>query len=276
MMEKIGIVTDSTSNLSKEILEENEIESVSLYIHLKEEYKRDVDFVPEEFYSTLKKAVILPTTSQPSPMDFEKVYRELSKKYDVILSIHISAELSGTIRSANIAASMVGGDIRVIDSRSASYGLGFVVLDAVEMRKKGLTADEIVKELEVKVIPSIEIYFVVSDLMYLYKGGRIGRAKAVLGSAFRMKPILTLKDGIIDLFDKARGNSAALEKIFSLSLKSLRDRERKAMILHSNNEKYASLLRDKLKDEGIDVRITALDPVIGVHLGPGAYGVIID
>lgn len=275
-MEKIGIVTDSTCNLSEKILKENRIESVSLYIHSQEEYKKDVDFLPSEFYQQLKKAVILPTTSQPSSMDFEKVYRRLSKEYDVILSIHISAELSGTINSASIAASMVGGDIRIIDSRSASYGLGFVVLEAVKMREESLTADEIVKKLKEEVISRIEIYFAVSDLMYLYKGGRIGKAKAVLGSAFRLKPILTLRDGIIDLFDKARGNSSALEKIVSLSLKALRDKKRKAKILHANNEKYAFLLKSKLKGEGVDVEIAALDPVIGVHLGPGAYGIIID
>jgi len=275
-MEKIGIVTDSTCNLSEKILKENRIESVSLYIHSQEEYKKDVDILPAEFYQQLKKAVILPTTSQPSSMDFEKVYRRLSKEYDVILSIHISAELSGTINSATIAASMVGGDIRIIDSRSASYGLGFIVLEAVKMKEESLTADEIVKKLKEKVISRIEIYFAVSDLMYLYKGGRIGKAKAVLGSAFRLKPILTLREGIIDLFDKARGNSAALEKIISLSRKALSDKKRKAKILHANNEKYAFLLRSKLKDEGIDLEIVALDPVIGVHLGPGAYGIVID
>ncbi len=275
-MEKIGIVTDSTCNLSEKILKENRIESVSLCIHSQEEYKKDVDILPSEFYQQLKKAVILPTTSQPSSMDFEKVYRRLSKEYDVILSIHISAELSGTINSATIAASMVGGDIRIIDSRSASYGLGFIVLEAVKMKEESLTADEIVKKLKEKVISRIEIYFAVSDLMYLYKGGRIGKAKAVLGSAFRLKPILTLREGIIDLFDKARGNSAALEKIVSLSRKALRDKKRKAKILHANNEKYAFLLRSKLKDEGIDLEVVAIDPVIGVHLGPGAYGIVID
>ena len=275
-MEKIGIVTDSTCNLSEKILKENRIESVSLCIHSQEEYKKDVDILPSEFYQQLKKAVILPTTSQPSSMDFEKVYRRLSKEYDVILSIHISAELSGTINSATIAASMVGGDIRIIDSRSASYGLGFIVLEAVKMKEESLTADEIVKKLKEKVISRIEIYFAVSDLMYLYKGGRIGKAKAVLGSAFRLKPILTLREGIIDLFDKARGNSAALEKIVSLSRKALRDKKRKAKILHADNEKYAFLLRSKLKDEGIDLEVVAIDPVIGVHLGPGAYGIVID
>ncbi|WP_461671294.1 DegV family protein, partial [Mycobacterium tuberculosis] len=160
-----------------------------------ETYVDAVTITSEQFYEKLKSVTALPTTSQPSPLEFSEAYERLLQEDPdgAIISIHISARLSGTYQSATIAQSMLEreADITVIDSRSASYGIGALVIRAAEMASAGHSKEEILAVVE-RLRNDSTIYFLVDSLEYLHKGGRIGRASALIGSILNIKPILSL------------------------------------------------------------------------------------
>jgi DegV family protein with EDD domain len=278
-MGKIRLVTDSTADIPKEVCLTLGIEVVPLKVHFGSDTYRDgVSLQAEQFYTLLAQSSTLPTTSQPSPIDFLETYKRINEESDVqIISIHISAELSGTFQSAVLAKSLFNEkmDITTIDSRTASYALGGIVVAAAEAAKQGSSKEKILALIQ-KLIEQSQLYFLVDTLEYMQKGGRIGKAAALLGSLLKIKPILSVEDGIAVSVDKVRGKKAAVNRIIELfKLKEMAGFEVKIMIAHANSledaENLGALMESNFQITSLSY--TTLGPVIGTHVGPGTIAV---
>ena len=220
-MSKIRIVTDSTADLNQELVEQYGIKVVPLEVLVEgTAYKDKVDITNEEFYKILRAVKELPTTSQPSPAVFADAYRELAAEgAEHIISIHISSELSGTYQSSVLASGMVADTVTVhnFDSRTATMGLGLIVLSAARMVEAGKPLEDILAALR-QIIAGTNIYFLLDSLDNLHKGGRIGKASHLFGSLLNIKPVLNLSDGVISAYEKVRGNkdNKALERLIEI------------------------------------------------------------
>lgn len=278
---KIRLVTDSTADLPKDALAD--VVRVPLKVHFGEETFLDgVTIEEEEFYARLANTETLPTTSQPSPADFVDTYRKIKEEDgdDVqIISIHLSAALSGTVQSAKLAQDMLADelDITVIDSKLASYGIGMIVTEVYKAIRAGKNKEECVALAE-RLISNTGIFFLVDTLEYLQKGGRIGRAAAVVGSLLNIKPILGLTDdGEVQAIDKVRGNKKATLRLLEAIKAFASGRHVQLAICHAQTREQAESLKQRLMDEFKveHVTITDIGPVIGTHVGPNTLGVIV-
>lgn len=279
-MSKVRIVTDSTADIPVETRERLGIEMVPLKVHFGEEAYRDyLDIKPEEFYGKLQQAKELPTTSQPSPVDFLNVYKQLLEddpEADII-SVHLSSSLSGTYQSAVLAKSLLEdqSNITIIDSRSASYGTGIIVEEMAKAALEGKGKEECLALFE-PMRNGPRLYFLVDTLEYLQKGGRIGRASALVGSLLHIKPILSLDDtGTIYSVDKVRGQRKALSRIVELFEQDLKGKTIQLTIVHAEAPETAKMAAELIQEkfQVTDVRYAMLGPVIGTHVGPGTIGI---
>ena len=272
-MSKIALVTDSTCDLPESVVKDKNITVIPLNVHFGEETFLDgIDLQSNEFFEKLSTSDIHPQTSQPSVGRFVEVYNDLLKKHDSILSLHISSKLSATYNSALQAQKEIGNEnIKVIDSMNGTLGLGAIVHHMAELNQKGESFENLVIEVE-KIIPNAIFMGLVPTLEYLAKGGRIGKARAFMGSILKFKPILSAVDGEIQSIGKVR----ALIKGMDFIVDEMKNHKiSKLFIVHANHEERANLLKDKTKDliDPKDVIIAEFGPVVGTHLGPGAFGV---
>jgi DegV family protein with EDD domain len=281
-LSSIRIVTDSTADLPSSIIDKYNIKVVPLKVHFDEEtYLDGVTIQPETFYSKLQNAAQLPTTSQPSPINFVDAYKEIAEQAPEsnIISIHLSSALSGTYQSAMLAKSMLEEqvEITVVDSLSASFGLGFAVIAAAEAANQGKTVEECV-QLSKKCIADQTIFFLVDDLTYLQKGGRIGKAAAMFGSLLNIKPILSVDDhGEVYPMDRVRGSKKAQMRIFEAIQQKYGSDAVKLAVLHVAAEDVAQEWGEALKQQ-LNIKelvISSVGPVIGVHTGPGTIATIV-
>jgi len=275
----IKLVTDSTSDLTREQAEQYGITVIPLNVHFGEELYRDgIDISPEQFFRKLPGSQVLPRTSQPSAGEFVELYRPLLEDGHTVVSIHLSSHLSGTLASAQAAKSMLEGDLTLIDTKSASQGLARTVIQAARAVAKGKTKDEVL-DLTERLIPQTHIFFSVDTLEYLQKNGRIGRAAALVGSLLKLKPILCLdKDGVVAAYDKVRGRSRVVPRLIAAVTERIpAGSEVDLSVIHGDAEEAARGLYDAVAAqyrvrEGV---ITSVGPVIGSHAGPGVLGVAI-
>lgn len=272
-MSKIALVTDSTCDLPESVVKDKNITVIPLNVHFGDETFLDgIDLQSNEFFEKLSTSEIHPQTSQPSVGRFVETYNDLLKKHDSILSLHISSKLSATYNSALQAQKEIGNEkIKVIDSMNGTLGLGAIVHHIADLNQKGESFENLVKEAE-KIIPNAIFMGLVPTLEYLAKGGRIGKARAFMGSLLKIKPILSAVDGEIQSVGKAR----TLIKGMDFIVDEMKNRKiSKLFIVHANHEERANLLKEKTKDivDPKDVIIAEFGPVVGTHLGPGAFGV---
>ncbi|KRE39784.1 DegV family protein [Paenibacillus sp. Soil522] len=279
-MGKVRIVTDSTADIPDEVRERLGINIIPLKVHFGEETFLDaVTIKSEQFYEKLAQASAPPTTSQPSPIEFSDVYqRLLAEDADSpIISLHVSAALSGTFQSAKIAYSMLenDADVTIMDSRSASYGFGMRVVMAAEMAQAGESKERIIEEID-RLERNTNLYFLVDTLEYLQKGGRIGKASALIGSILNIKPILSLdQDGVVTAVDKVRGSKKAMTRIAELLKDTYGDEPVGITMAYSFRKDSAEELYELLKSR-FNVRSvgwTTIGAVIGTHTGPGTSAV---
>lgn len=282
-MTHIRIVTDSTADIPLALRQELNIEMVPLKIHFGEEQFLDaVTLKSEEFYPKLTSSPHFPRTSQPSPAEFLSLYQSLLEEPNTeIISIHLSSALSGTYQSALLASTMLEespGKVHVVDSRTASYGIGALVVAAAKAAKAGQSSAEII-ELVHKIRANFYIYFLVDTLEFLQKGGRIGKASALFGSLLNIKPILSMDDeGEVAAVDKVRGQKKAIARILELLAADVPNRRIPSIhIAHANNLEGAQLLRDVITQqfEVQHVDYITLGPVIGAHAGPGTIAAFV-
>ncbi|MBE6111399.1 MAG: DegV family protein [Peptococcaceae bacterium] len=279
-MSNIRIVTDSTADLTPELVERYGIRVVPLEVLAEgKAYKDKIDITNEEYYEILRSATVLPTTSQPSPAVFAQTYRELAAEgAEHIISIQISSELSGTYQSSVLAAGLVADAVTVhnFDSRTATMGLGLIVLSAARMAKEGKSLDEILAQVDY-MIQNSDLYFLLDSLDNLHKGGRIGKASHMVGSLLNIKPVLNLSNGVISAYEKVRGNKGnkALERLIAILAEKI-DPHKKlyCTVGYCDNREIADYMVEKLKehvdcDEFIYLQIGS---VVATHIGMGAVG----
>lgn len=278
----IVILTDSASDIDASVRESLGIVAVPLKVMFgSETYQDGVTISSTAFFEKLSQSSVLPTTSQPSPLEFAEAYKAIYEKYgkDVqIIAIMLSAALSGTYQSAMIAKSMLEEsiDITVIDSRKASYVHGMICVDAAKAAQEGKSKQQILDMID-RYLDEVQVYFIVDTLEFLQKGGRIGRAAAVIGSLLNIKPILTLDPvGYVSAFDKVRGTKKALNRVLEALQEYSQGKPVKVAVLHSSVPDQAAEILERIKQEFqvTDSHLEEIGPVIGTHTGPGLLGIV--
>jgi DegV family protein with EDD domain len=273
---KVAIVTDSTADLTPELVEELGVTIVPLQVIFGDEaYREGLDITTEEFYERLVRSRQLPTTSAPSVGDFQEVYERLLKEVDSIVSIHIGAKLSpGTVQAAQTARQSLAKPERVelVDSQATSLATGFAIIEAVEASRAGAKLAE-VKAAAESAVRRTHVLFMVDTLEYLRRGGRIGRARAYLGALLSIKPILTLREGEVYPEERVRTRARGLERIIQAGIRH--QNVKLAAVGHSSTPDEAESIRDRvaMAFPNVKVHLIRFGPVIGTHGGPGLVGV---
>ncbi len=269
----VRIVTDSTADLTPEQQRAAGITVVPLNVHFGDEVFRDhMDLSTDEFFRRLKASPQLPRTSQPSVGAFEEAYRSLRQGGDEIVSVHLSSKVSGTCNSALMAAQSVGeGKIDVVDSLSTSMALGFIALEGAKLARAGRDRQAVAECLR-GLVPKARVICVVDTLTYLERGGRIGKARALLGSLLNVKPILQLKDGEVVPLGRARGRPQALNRLVELLERD--GKVSQLAIMHGAAHTDAEQLRERVASSypSVDIQLTEIGAVLGTHTGPGVIG----
>ena len=277
-----AVVVDTTAYLPDELIERHGIHRVSLYVTLEGEQKRESEIdatAYDDFYERLRRSDEGATTSQPSVGDFRTVYEPILAEGREIVSIHLSAGISGTCDSARqareqlIAEGRGGERIIVYDSRSACGGTGLLALTAVRAAERGLPGTEILAAVE-RARDGLKMWFAIDTLEYLRKGGRIGAAQAWLGSALQIKPILTLEEEITPV-ERVRTRRRAFERMVEFARERHLDGAGVWVVQHIHDHETARHLVDECRQIfGSDpVFVSEIGPVIGAHIGPGLLGV---
>ncbi|WP_017727268.1 DegV family protein [Halalkalibacterium ligniniphilum] len=274
-MGNVKVVTDSTADIPKELVSELDITVVPLKVNFQDHsYEDGVDLSPADFYQKLGEAQVIPTTSQPTPYQFEEVYRSVENAEDTtIISIHLSSKLSGTYQAATIALGEVQSEytVHVVNSKKASYAIGIIVVEIAKMAKAGASAEQCIERLQ-SLLKDTTVYFVVDTLDFLQKNGRIGKASAMLGSLLKIKPILSLnEDGEVYPFEKVRGQKKAIARMIEALKEQYGDEPVHVGVSHAVNEPLANELLELARKE-FNVQsevLTSIGAVIGAHVGPG-------
>jgi DegV family protein with EDD domain len=270
----VRIVTDSTADLSREEAAALGVTVVPLNVYFDDEALRDgIDIDATTFYERLANAKELPRTSQPSVERFKEAYEELAKETDEIVSIHLSSRLSGTMNSASVARDEVSHELHIelIDTYTVSLALGAIVMDAAEAANAGASMAEVIDVVR-RTMDRVDVAIVVDTLEYLQRGGRIGRARSLLGSVLSIKPIIHVEDGEVAPLERVRTRSRAVERIYEMATadKTLR----RLVVACTDDDEQALDLIDRIRVvmPHTDVRLGRIGPVVGVYTGPNALG----
>ena len=267
----VKVVTDSGSDLPHEVAKELGITIVPVYIYFGDKaYKDWVDIEPDELYKKLVEGPVYPTTTQPMPADFAKVYSDLSKDADAIVSIHLPTGVSGTYNAAlqGVEIAKPKCEVHVVDSFSVSVGLSLIAMAAARVAKAGGKLAEVLDETK-KAINQTQIRGVLDTLQYLLKGGRITRAKALVGTLLNVKPILTIRDGEIIQAGMARSFAKGMEQMFDFVKKCHNLQE--VAIVQSTVPDEANELKNRIASliDEKKILMARLGAGLGVHGGPG-------
>lgn len=271
---RVAIVTDSTADLPPQLTRSRAITVVPLTLHFDGRALLDgVEITPTEFYRRLPAATIHPTTSQPSPGQFAEAYSKLLTDHSDVVSIHISERLSGTYASARQGAEMTDPSrVRVIDSHIVSMSLGLVTLAASSLAAQDADAAAIEHRI-LGLREHVQTFFSVATLEFLRRGGRIGRASALLGSVLQVKPVLCIRDGQVTPLERVRTFDRALNRIVELTRAVDRGKGVCVIVGHAEALEDAERIAKELEPIADTLMIQSLGPVVGAHAGPGVVGV---
>ncbi len=276
----IAIVTDGSCDLPKKLIEHFRIFVVPFQVIFDTEvyqlYGDTGTITKEEFYERLVKGPTFPTTAIPTPKAFLETFEKAAQYSNEIIAIFLSKELSGTIQSAKRIVHMVkDATITIIDSKVSASCLGLIVLEAAKLAKKGATKEEILQRLD-EIIPQTRLIVVVDTLEYLYRGGRIGKAKKFFGSALNIKPILHFENGLVTPGGTIRGHEEVVKRLkFAAPLILDHAKTDYVFIWHTREEQIAKDLLDIMEahnNDGKKILIQEAGPIIGTHVGPGSLG----
>lgn len=273
----IRIITDTTSVLPKEFCDQNGIILMPQMIIFGEKtFRDDTELDTETFLQMLAHSPHHPKTAAPPPSFYEPYFKEFSRKGDSVIVICPSSKVSGTVRSASVAATeFPSADIRVIDTQSIAGGMANLVMIAVEMVEANKTVSEILETIE-SYRKKERLFFLVDTLEFLAKGGRIGNAKALVGGMLQLKPILTLKEGVTTPFENQRTHKKAMSRLIELVTREYRaTQDSRLNIVHAGAIETAESLANKLKKE-LDLENIAIYnqcASIVTHVGPGAIAI---
>ncbi|HEY8754800.1 MAG TPA: DegV family protein [Candidatus Dormibacteraeota bacterium] len=270
----IRVVTDSTSDILPDEAERLGIDVVPLTVRFGDEQFRDgVDLGPDAFYRKLATTSVQPSTSQPTPEQFAEVYRRHVMAGDSVVSVHISAKLSGTLQSASLAAQeFPAGAVRVVDSMTVSAGLQILVRGALGDIASGCAIDE-VEERVMSRRDRVGVYVLLDTLTYLQRGGRIGRAQGLVGGILNVKPLLSVTDGEVHPQARVRSRQQGIAKIVELAA-AQRPLDGLA-VFHCGAPELIDLIAPRLRADhpGIELMVGQLGAVVGTYSGPGGVGI---
>lgn len=275
----IKIITDSAADFDSDELKKYSVECVPLTVSFgSENYIDGVDLTKDKFYDLLQTRTEFPKTSQPAPASFQKIFEKAKENGDTVIAILISTALSGTYQSAFIAKSMVEYDnIYLFDTRSATGGEKIYVVLAAQMIEKGCSAEEIINTLE-GMRGRGRLFASLNTLEYLYKGGRLSRTAAGIGTLARLKPIITLTaEGEVTVAEKCIGRKSSLEHLVKCIEKTGIDTSVPLSFVHSSDITACKKVMEKVAEKGFNIDgsiISNIGPTVGAHLGLGAVGII--
>jgi DegV family protein with EDD domain len=274
--ENTAIVLDSTSDYPDAPARFPNMRLVPLYVRFGDDtYKDYVELGPTEFYEKLRVSPVTPATAQPTPQDFLATYEELAG-YERIYSLHVSAKVSGTFQSAELAAQELGGDkVRVVDSMTASLAIAMLA-HAIQRRLARRTTDEEISALVERFHSHCAVLFTVETLEYLQRGGRIGKAQAIAGSLLNLRPVLSVEDGVVAAVARVRGKSKALAEFERRFSEATTDEPGlRVAIAHADAEEWVGTLSElvwRVRPKAEIEFTSTLGAVVGTHAGPGAVG----
>jgi DegV family protein with EDD domain len=277
-MARVAIVTDSTAYIPRELVQQYGITvAPQVLVWGEQTYSDGVDIQPEEFYTRLQTATVMPTTAQVSVVTMHQIFEQLVSQGFDVLGIFISSKFSGTMQSATQGREALGsaaGKVTLVDSRASAMALGFQALAAARAAEAGASILEL-KRLVEESRAHIGVCFTVETLEFLHRGGRIGGAQRFVGSALNLKPILVLRDGRIDAEDRVRTKSKAVDRVLELVIKEVRGKPNiRLATVHANAEAEAVQLLERAGQAvaPVEMLVTPLSPVVGAHTGPGTVG----
>ncbi|EJV62698.1 hypothetical protein BWGOE4_22720 [Bacillus mycoides] len=274
-MQKIKIVTDSTADLTQEVIEKYDIHVLPLSISVNgQTYLDRVDLQPDEFIEEMAKSGELPKTSQPAMGTFVEMYEKLGEDGSEVLSIHMTGGMSGTVATANSAASMTDTKVTVVDSQFISHALAYQVIEAAKMAREGSSLEAILKRID-EVRKNTRLYVIVDTLENLVKGGRIGKGKALIGSLLNIKPIASLEGGVYNPVTKVRSQGQIVKTLAKIFEEDTAGKVVKAVAIpHAKAIPLAESVKAAVeKVNGFtQSEIFYTTPVISTHTGPGAIG----
>ncbi|MDD5468757.1 MAG: DegV family protein [Anaerolineales bacterium] len=275
-MSKVAIITDSTSYIPKDLVEKYRIHvAPQVLIWGEETFLDGIDIQPVEFYTRLKTAAVMPTTSQVTIATFKEMFTQLLEEGYDILALLISVKLSGTIDSALQARDMLPkSPIEIVDSQATAMALGFQVLSVARAVQDGANLAE-AKALAEAAIRHSGVVFAVDTLEFLHRGGRIGGGTRFLGTALNIKPILELRDGRVEAVERVRTRKKSLTRLVDMVEERVKGRQPlRLATLHANAHQDASVLLEEANRrlEAIETVFSEVSPVVGTHAGPGTVG----
>lgn len=275
MKEKIGIVTDSTCDIPQELVDELGISVVPLRVLYKgREYRDRIDITAEEVYANMDKEV--PTTSLPSMYDVEAALSTMKAQGCThVLMIHLSSSFSGTYQAIEgFARKITDMKVKVLDSKSVSMGLGYIVIEAAQAIKAQMSFDAVC-QLAGNLRDKLHVFFVLGTLEYLKRGGRIGKVSGTIGELLNIKPIITINtEGILTTYAKVRGHKQALDRLVKVAKEHLSGAACRVAVCSGGAEEEAVYIIQQIRKlANVKELITStLSPVLGVHSGPGTVG----
>jgi DegV family protein with EDD domain len=277
-MSKVAIVTDSTAYIPKEYVERYQITVVPLVLIWGEQtYEDGIMIQPDEFYLRLSTAKILPSTSQASIVNMQKAFASLIEDGYDVLGIFISSKLSGTMQSALQAREELTSGrekVEILDSNSTAMAMGFQVLAVARAAQAGASLSEC-KKLAERARDCTGVYFVVDTLEFLHRGGRIGGAQRLLGTALNLKPILALQDGKVEAMERIRTKNKAVDRLIEIIATETKGKSPLRLAsLHANVSVEGQALLDRASNQmnPVESIFTSVSPVVGCHTGPGTLG----
>lgn len=273
--EKILVVTDSSASLPAELVGLLDIRVIPLWLIWDEDCFLDgVDIDPHSFYKRLKESRSLPTSTQPSGVEFRSFFEKIGRECSGIVCVLASSQISGTVESAEAAQEFSPVPVKVVDSAFSAMGQGLIAVQAARAAASGASIDEVTRS-AVEARERTNLLFVVDTLEYLHKGGRIGGAKRMLGTALDIKPILHFEEGTIQPLSQARTKKKAIVELLNIAEKRLDGTEMaEAALVHVDCLAEAHRLKEDVVSRfgPNEIHISDVSPVVGTHVGPGALG----
>ncbi len=282
-MADIKIFVDTSADMPEEIRKKYDIGIIRfLTLFGEKSYVSGVDITNEEFYEKIKNEGIMPTTSQTPYADMFDILKSESEKHDTVIYFTISSKGSGQNHTAHMVADEIkeenpDADIRIVDSMTYSVYIASAAVYAAQLRDEGKNADEIINGF-FEYIKTWEVYLIVGDLKYLQKGGRITKTAAIVGNLLDIKPVLTIRNGLIEPLDKIRGSKKLIKKIIALMKDNPNfDEDKNEFIVIDSDKEIGNSMIEALRDEFGDINITMYSefgPIVGTHTGPGCLALL--
>lgn len=276
----IKIITDNCCDLPPEIIERYNLGLVNMLVRLGDREYRPEDLSTHLFYKLMGRSTMLPKTTQPSLTKMIDTYQQALDDGSDVIAIHLSSGITGTVQTAHMIAKTINNPrLHIVDSKKASVGLGLLAVQAARMAENGSTISDILQRLQ-ELQNTMQCIFLVGNLEYLVRGGRISRVKGLAAGLLDIKPILHFdEDGYIMPFEKVRGNKAALKRLLEIMEKTGYNLSNQVVgVNHSDCPSFGDYLSESIKDRfGVkEVIVGEIGPVIGSHVGPGTASVFFE